>query len=364
VINYGTNRKKGAKRWHTYLRSFAYSTIMNQNGIMNYRPLQEKTVVITGASSGAGRATAIEFARHGAKIVLAARNMEALEEVEAVCRDLGALALAVKTDVTDAGAMKTLAETAAEFGGAVDVWVNNAGVLAAGEFTETPIEIHDQVIKINLLGYIHGAHAVLPFFKRQQYGVLINNISIGGWFPVPFGVGYSASKFGLRGFSEALRAELVGYRNIYVCDLFPAFLDTPGIQHAANYSGSILRPAPPVYDPQEVARAIVSAAQRPKKSVIIGSVTNLLRLTHFLLPGVTRSITARVINTYLKKADTAPETSGNLFSPAKYGTSIHGGWRITEKKQPRNKKILESALISGVAAGMIVLGMLTLRKKH
>src|SRR4051794_23007079 len=133
---------------------------MNRNAILNYRPLQEKTIVITGASSGVGRATAIEFARHGAKIVLAARNREALEEVEALCRDIGALALAVQTDVTDADAMKNLAATAAEFGGAIDVWVNNAGVLAAGEFCQTPIEIHDQVINVNLLGYIHGAHAV------------------------------------------------------------------------------------------------------------------------------------------------------------------------------------------------------------
>lgn len=331
---------------------------------MNYRPMQEKTIVITGASSGAGRATAIEFARHGAKIVLAARNMEALDEVEAICKEMGALALAVKTDVTDAEAIKNLAATAVEFGGSIDVWVNNAGVLAAGEFTETPIEIHDQVIRINLMGYIHGAHAVIPYFKKQQYGVLINNISIGGWFPVPYSVGYSASKFGLRGYSEALRGELSHYRNIHICDLFPAFLDTPGIQHAANYSGKILRPAPPVYDPQEVARAIVSAAQRPKKSVIIGSVTNLLRFAHFLVPAVTRSVTAKVINTYLKKADPAPETSGNLFAPANYGTSIHGGWNLAIDQEARKKSLITSLAVTGLATGMIILGIVKLKKKY
>ncbi|MCW3115271.1 MAG: short-chain dehydrogenase [Segetibacter sp.] len=331
---------------------------------MNYRPLQEKTIVITGASSGAGRAAAIEFARQGAKIVLAARNMEALDEVEATCREMGALALAVKTDVTDAEQMKKLAETAVEFGGSIDVWVNNAGVLAAGEFTETPIEIHDQVIRINLMGYIHGAHAVVPYFKRQQYGVLINNISIGGWFPVPYGVGYSASKFGLRGYSEALRGELSQYRNIHVCDLFPAFLDTPGIQHAANYSGKILRPAPPVYDPQKVARAIVSVAQRPRKSVVIGSVTNLLRLAHFLAPGVTRSVTAKVVTSYLKKAHPAPETSGNLFAPLTYGTSIHGGWKLATDAQTRKRNLITSIAVTGIASGMVLLGILKSRKKN
>ncbi|WP_147202136.1 SDR family oxidoreductase [Segetibacter aerophilus] len=330
---------------------------------MNYKPLQDKTIVITGASSGAGRATAIQFARHGAKIVLAARNIEALDEVEAICREMGALALAVKTDVTDAEEMKTLAATAAEFGGSIDVWVNNAGVLAAGEFTETPIEIHDQVIRTNLMGYIHGAHAVVPYFKRQQYGVLINNISVGGWFPVPYGVGYSASKFGLRGFSEALRGELSQYRNIHVCDLFPAFLDTPGIQHAANYSGKILRPAPPVYDPQKVARSIVSIAQRPKKSVVIGSVTHLLRFAHFLLPAVTRSVTAKVVNAYLEKADAAPETSGNLFAPANYGTSIHGGWNLAADPQPRKRNLITSIAVTGIATGMVIFGIVKMKKK-
>lgn len=331
--------------------------------VMNYRPLQDKTIVITGASSGAGRATAIEFARHGAKIILAARNMEALDEVEAICREMGALALAVKTDVTDAEAMKDLAATAAAFGGSIDVWVNNAGVLAAGEFTETPIEIHDQVIRINLMGYIHGAHAVMPYFKRQQYGVLINNISIGGWFPVPYSVGYSASKFGLRGYSEALRGELSQYRNIHVCDLFPAFLDTPGIQHAANYSGKILRPAPPVYDPQKVARAIVKAAQRPKRSVVIGSVTNLLRFAHFLVPAITRAVTAKVENAYFKKADPAPETSGNLFAPATYGTSIHGGWNAETLQEARKKTMIASIAVTGIATGLIIFGLVKRKKK-
>jgi short-subunit dehydrogenase len=324
--------------------------------------MHEKTIVITGASSGAGRATAIQFARHGAKIVLAARNLEVLNEVEAICREMGALALAVQTDVTDAEAMKTLAATAVEFGGSIDVWVNNAGVLAAGEFTETPVEVHEQVIRINLLGYIYGAHAVVPYFKKQQYGVLINNISIGGWFPVPYGVGYSASKFGLRGYSEALRGELSQYRNIHICDLFPAFLDTPGIQHAANYSGKILRPAPPIYDPQKVARSIVSVAQHPKKSVVIGSVTNLLRFAHFLLPAVTQSVTAKVVSAYLKKAEPAPETSGNLFAPANYGTSIHGGWNTTADPQTRKKNLITSIAVTGLATGMVIFGIVKMKK--
>lgn len=324
----------------------------------------EKTVVITGASSGVGRATALEFARHGAMLVLAARNLEALNELEAECRELGALTLAVQTDVTDAQSMKNLAEIANQFGGSIHVWVNNAGVLAAGEFTDTPIEIHEQVIRTNLIGYINGAHAVLPYFKQQEYGILINNISIGGFIPVPYAVGYSASKFGLRGFSEALRGELSRFPHIYVCNMYPAFLDTPGIQHAANYTGHILKPAPPVYDPQRVAKAIFSVAKHPKKAVTVGSVTNFLRATHFLLPAATSYVTSKVMETYFKKAQPATGTSGNLFAPVKYGTSIYGGWNSDADQEIRKKAVIRSLIITGIATGIILFGRAKLLKKH
>lgn len=325
--------------------------------------LLEKTVVITGASSGAGRAAAMEFARHGAKLIVASRNMKALDEVEAQCRKMGALALAVQTDVTNAEAMKELAATANEFGGSIDIWINNAGVLAAGEFTETPIEVHDQVIRTNLMGYVHGAYAVLPYFKTQQYGILINNISVGGWIPVPYGVGYSASKFGIRGFSEALRGELIKYKNIHVCDLFPAFLDSPGIQHAGNYTGHILKPAPPVYDPQRLARAMVAVVQQPKKAVTVGSAATFLRLAHFIMPAVTRAVTAKAVETYLKKADRIPETSGNLFAPVDYGTSIHGGWNSPADYEQRKKVFTRSLVVAGLAAGLLLLGRAKFSKK-
>jgi len=335
------------------------------NGVEVKKPqFLEKTIVVTGASSGAGRAIAIELSKHGAKLVLAGRRMEALDKLEAECRENGALAIAVETDVTDAQQMKKLAITANQFGGGIDVWINNAGVLAAGEFTETPVEVHDRVIKINLMGYLHGAHAVLPYFKRQGHGILINNISVGGWFPVPYGVGYSASKFGLRGFSEALRGELIRYPDIHICDLFPAFLDTPGIQHAANYTGHILRPAPPVYDPQRVARNIVSIIQHPKQGTTIGSVASFLRLAHFFAPAISRFVTAKMVEAYLKIAPPAPKSSGNLFEPIDYGTSIHGGWNTASDANVRRKSAGRVLLVAGVAVGLMLLGKSKLSKKQ
>jgi len=265
-------------------------------------------------------------------------------------------ALAVYTDVTDPVAVKQLAEAAHEFGGWIDVWINNAGVMAAGGFSDTPVEVHDQVIKINLMGYIHGAHAVLPYFKRQNSGILINNISIGGFYPTPYAVGYSASKFGLRGFSEALKAELTGSPDIHVCDLYPAFLDTPGIQHAGNYTGYLLRPAPPVYDPQRVARAMVRLATRPRKSLTVGAVAHVLHTGYFFMPGIMRFITAKVMRAYFNQAVPTPPSSGNLFAPIEYGTSIHGGWDKTPDR--RKKKRKAAFLLGGLAVSILLISQI------
>jgi len=318
------------------------------------KSLNNLTVVITGASSGAGRAMALEFARHKARLVLTARNESALSELAEECRALGSMVLIVVADVSDPKAVIGLANDAFIFGGQIDVWVNNAGVLTAGELDKVPLEVHTQVIQTNLLRFLSGAHAVIPYFKKQGKGILINNISIGGFLPVPMGTSYTASKFGLRGFSEALKAELQDWKEIHVCDLFPAFLDTPGIQHAANYTGKVLRPAPPVYDPIRLAQAAVSLALNPRSSVTVGSVSTLLRLAHSLMPKLTAGVTAKVIRTYLKTADSTELTSGNIFNPLPFGTSAHGGWGVAGKPRAHRKYILAAAVLVGVLSASLI----------
>jgi short-subunit dehydrogenase len=282
-----------------------------------------KVVVITGASSGAGRCTALELARSGACVVLASRNERALGEVFDECRDLGAEALVVPTDVTDYAAMQRLAETAFTWKKRIDVWFNNAGVLAAGTFEETPWEVHERVISTNLLGYMRGAYAVLPYFKQQRAGILINNISIGGYVPVPFGEAYSASKFALRGFFEALKGELTGWPDIYIVDLFPPFLDTPGILHAGNYTGKVLRPGPPVYDPMIVANAVRASIQRPTSTRYPGAAAAVLfKLGHSLAPELMVKLTGLLMKGYFRIAGTAGPTDGNLFNTVDYAMNV------------------------------------------
>jgi short-subunit dehydrogenase len=321
---------------------------------ITHRPLSRKTVVITGASSGVGKAAALEFASLGATLVLAARRGEALQEVADECESFGAAAIAVETDVTKAEEVKHLALRANEVGGKIDVWINNAGVLAAGGFAETPVEVHEQVIQTNLIGYINGAHAVLPYFKKQGYGVLINNISIGGLVPTPYAAGYTASKFGLRGFSESLKGELTALRDIHVCDLYPAFLDTPGMQHAGNYTGKVLKPAPPIFNPQRVVRAMVSLAQNPKSRTTTDLAAPFLKMAYAFFPGLTRRISASIIRGYLKSADAILSTDGNLFKPVQYGTSVYGGWN--NRSGQKINVAAASVFLTGLAAGLLIFG--------
>lgn len=310
---------------------------------------ETKTIVITGASSGAGRSTALLLAADGYRLVLAARNTTALETLAEECRELGATVLVVTTDVTDTEAVKQLANEAVTWGDGIYVWVNNAGVLAAGTFEETPWEVHERVIAINLMGYMRGAHAVLPLFKAQGHGMLINNISIGGFLPVPFGGAYSASKFALRGFFEALKGELTGWPAIHVVDLFPAFLDSPGIQHAGNFTGKVLKPAPPVYDPIVVARAVQASILHPRPTRYPGLASRFFKLGHALAPLLVVKATALVMSSYLKTADGTPPTTGNLFDTVDYGMSVNGNAR------PRLAPVTKKKLMAGavfVLAGL------------
>ena len=309
----------------------------------------EPVVVLTGASSGIGHATALAFARAGARLVLAARGPEALDKVVAECVLLDAQALAVPTDVTDADAMQALADAAIRRFGRIDVWINNVGIGAVGAFDATPMEAHERVVAANLLGHMNGAHAVLPHFRQRRRGTLINMVSSGGWVPAPYAAAYTASKFGLRGFSEALRAELGSLPSVHVCEVYPTFVDTPGLIHGANYTGKRLRPPPPVLDPRRVADALVALSRAPRDVTAIGSVAIPGRLAHAVAPGVTARATRWLTDRALERADPTPLTNGNLFEPSRVHT-IDGGFRTLAV---RAMPVAALALAGAVGLGML-----------
>lgn len=293
---------------------------------MKKYPINSSTVVITGASSGIGKAAALLFAREGANVVLASRSDTLLQELASECENLGGKAIAVSTDVTNKESVQNLFETAVTYFGAIDVWINNAAVGAVGNFDGTPLDVHDQVIRTNLLGPVYGSHFVLPHFKRKGKGIIINMNSTGAYVGNPFTISYSASKFGLRGFSEALRFELKEFPHIHVCDIYAGFVDSPAMSHAANYIGKEIVPPRPLVDPVKAAKTMIKLAQRPKPSTHLGAQDRFGRLGHFISPELTGFIMEKVMLRYFKKARPVSKSNGNVFAPDYDRTFIHGGF--------------------------------------
>src|SRR3712207_4724407 len=162
---------------------------------------------------------------------------------------------------------------------------------------------------------MYGAAAVLPFFLRQGHGTLINNISLGGWAPAPFAAAYTASKFGLRGFTASLRQELKDHAHIHVCAVFPSIIDTPGFIHGANVSGRALEPSGVIYAPEDVARTIVGLVDRPRDEVAVGWLARAAQVAYALFPGPTEHAMGAAMRRYLRQADPAPRTEGALMHP-------------------------------------------------
>ncbi|MGJ5038588.1 SDR family oxidoreductase [Bradyrhizobium sp. HKCCYLRH3059] len=298
------------------------------------RDLKGTRVVVTGASSGIGRATALALAREGASIVLAARRVDVLKDVAAECETLGGRAIAVGTDVTDAAAVMHLADQAVQTFGGIDVWINNAGTGVFGAYQDADIALHRKTIEVNLLGTMNGAYAVLPVFLRQQRGTLINNISLGGWAPTPFAAAYTASKFGLRGFSASLRQELAGHKDIHVCSVFPAMVDTPGFVHGANMSGRNLGPGPLLYRPEDVAETFLQLIRAPHDEVAVGWPARLGQISYALARWPTERLLSTAFRFLLSRAKGAPRSTGAVLAPIAAGTAVSGGWLVRKKLPP------------------------------
>lgn len=325
-----------------------------ENQEKQYGELRGKTVVITGGTSGVGRAAAEAFAMEGCNIIIAARGQEGLDETVALCHDLEVVALGVQTDVSDAQQVQHLAEQALQFNGRIDIWVNNAGVMASGKFEEIPIETMDQVVKTNLLGFLHGAHAALPIFKKQKEGILINNVSIGGWMPAPYSTAYSSTKFGIRGMVEGLQGEVSNEPNIHIVGLYPGIQRSTGNMHSAKYSGLDFKIPPFSVDPRELAAQMVEAAKNPKKSIITDGYAQASKILYSLFPKAIINTASAVLRLGMKP-NSKTNTSGNVNYPSKDPMRINGELAITipSKKQ---KTVM-------MMAAVIVLGFLYIKSK-
>jgi short-subunit dehydrogenase len=310
------------------------------------RPLEESVVAITGASSGIGRASALRLARRGAALALCARSPTPLHAVAEECKAAGARGvLATPLDVSEEAAVEAFAREAVERFGRLDVWVNNAGVIAYGEFAELPSDVFRRVIETNLMGQVHGARAALRCFRDQGSGVLINMSSVWGRVSTPQVSPYVVSKNAVRALSECLRGELTGEEDIHVTTMAPQAVDTPIFDHAANYSGHRIRPVPPVLSVEEIAAGIEACAESPKREVNYGRAGRLLEALYVLAPSLYRRLAHRAFMRGTLAPAVAPPVSGNVLASAG-PYEIDGSWR--RRRKPTLRRAFVAASVGAV----------------
>ncbi|MBC3538757.1 SDR family NAD(P)-dependent oxidoreductase [Rufibacter sp. H-1] len=303
--------------------------------------------VITGASSGIGRATAFEFARRGYDLVLAARFGAGLEEVAQECNSLGGRALAIPTDVAKEEDINALAAQARESFGGFDVWVNNAAVGLFGHFEEIPTQDIRQLMEINLFGYIYGARAAIRQFRSQGYGTLINVSSMVALVGQPFSIPYTTSKFAIRGMSISLSQELADEEDIHVCCVMPAVIDTPIFQHAGNYMGHAVKAPKPVIPAKRVARTIYRLTKKPQEQVTVGNMSRMMRFQRLVSPAqlFDKYMQKMISSQHFKRKPSRPY-QGNLYEPLTNWNKVNGGWLPEDSSKKKGTTI---AAVAGLA---------------
>jgi NAD(P)-dependent dehydrogenase (short-subunit alcohol dehydrogenase family) len=297
------------------------------------RALEEQVVVITGASSGIGRETALAFGAKGATVVLAARSKDALEKAAREIELSGGQAHVVVTDVADWKQVEHLAEETVERFGRIDTWVNNAAVSEYAEVWEMTVEEIDRIVQVILMGQIYGMKAALPHMQHERQGTIVNVASALAYRAIPLQSAYCASKHGIKGFTESLRLELkhAGYAAINVTLVMPSSIDTPLFTHARSKMGVYPQPVPPIYDPSTVAEAILFVAQHPRRDVVVGA-AKIMTLLERISPALADWYMLRNGRLWKQqKTEWPDEGRDNLFEPME-GTGQSRG-KFTERSK-------------------------------
>jgi short-subunit dehydrogenase len=297
------------------------------------RKLRDQVIVVTGASSGIGRETAIEAGRRGARLVLAARNQQALDDVVRRIEHAGGQAHAVVADVAEPEQVQRLADEAVRRFGRIDTWVNNAAISIYGTIDQLQPEELDRVIRVNLLGVMYGCRAAVLQMKRPRDaggggGTIINVGSALSDRAVPLASIYVASKFAVRGFTDALRMDLSREApDIHVTLVLPASINTPLFSHARSRLGVKPRPIPPVYEPRVVADAILHAAEHPTRDIYAGDAGKALAIMERISPRLTDWWMLQGGRMFRKQKSTAPGNArDNLFQPMEGAGQSTGEW--------------------------------------
>ncbi|AKD05059.1 SDR family oxidoreductase [Pontibacter korlensis] len=286
---------------------------------ISLKPLREQVIVITGASSGIGLATARAAAKKGAKLVLASRNGEALAEIEQQISSEGGEVIHVVADVGKREDLQRVAEAAMKRFGGFDTWVNNAGVSIYGKLAEVSEEDNRRLFDTNFWGVVSGSLLAADHL-RNRGGAIINIGSELSDVAITLQGMYAASKHAVKGFTESLRMELEeAGAPVSVTLIKPAGINTPYPQHAKNYTDRELTLPPPVYAPEEVANAILHAAEHPERDIYVGSGSKMMSSLNKYAPSLVDWVNKTFMTDMQKRKEPALHKEGSLHKAGEDG---------------------------------------------
>ena len=325
---------------------------------LRLKKLRDQTIVITGASSGIGLVTARSAARHGARVVLNARNEEALKQIVLEIQSIGGLASYVVGDVAVFDDVKRIADEAVQKFGGFDTWINNAGVTIYGSVLDQSLDDHRRLFETNYWGMVHGS-IVACNYLRERGGAIINVGSVLSDRAIPLQGTYCASKHAMKGYTDALRMELEKEGvPISVTLVKPSAIDTPYVKHAKNLLQTEPLNPPPVYAPEVVAQAILHCAQHPERDVIVGGAGRALAEAGHHLPQLTdKWMTATMFDVQRSGKPRGADHRDSLHFPTEAGQERGGyGGHVAESSiytQASLHPWLVGLLIAGTGLAVI-----------
>jgi NAD(P)-dependent dehydrogenase (short-subunit alcohol dehydrogenase family) len=336
---------------------------------MQSKRLEGRVAVVTGASSGVGRAIARAFAAEGARIGLIARTTEALEVTARELRELGTDALVLPLDVADSAAVQAAADRVVERWGQLDVWVNNAMVSVFAPVVEISADEFRRVMEVNYLGYVHGTLAALRHMEPRNGGVILQVGSALAYRSIPLQSAYCASKAATRGFTDSLRSELIRKKSgIALSMLHLPAVNTPQFEVVRNRLEGHPQPVPPIYQPEVVARAALEVVLRPRRELWVGWSTTKAILGQRFIPGLLDAYVAKhaweaQVTHSLPDGHPQRHHIDNVDAPIPGDRGAHGPFDARSRSFSRQEWLRQNGVSLGLAtAGLAALGVLAVSR--
>ncbi|MGH8257156.1 MAG: SDR family oxidoreductase [Steroidobacteraceae bacterium] len=320
-----------------------------------------KIAVITGAGAGVGRATALEFARHGYDVALLSRDPERLESLATEVRAVGRRALPISTDVAMPEEVEVAADRVEQEFGPIDTWVNVAMATVFAPVCElTPAEVL-RATQVTYLGQVYGMMAALKRMHARRHGTIVNVGSALAYRSVPLQAAYCGAKAAVRGFTDSLRSELMHERlpiRLTMVQL-PA-VNTPQFDWARNKMERKAQPLPPIFEPETAARAIHFAATHPRREIWVGFSCLRAIIANRIVPGLLdRYLAKQGYSAQLSSAPLPGPAPGNLFHPVAGYQTAHG--RFDAQASAKSVELFTDRHRQAVVLGVVVAAALALR---